>query len=389
MHDLEEKIDSLKNRLDEINGEGLEIKAEMALKNKFISPDKEKELFELVNSSADLYDRYNQGERTEDLLTGLESHCQALEQKRNEIFPDAPKKAEFKLVKKEGEDADNKNKTTPVKKQPLIIRPKRESGKRDLETEPKKEIKAESEISKDLIIRRAAEIKQRRMNNEPGFEGEKIDEILRRQGIEPMTPVAGEFMDEWDRNIAESELRKEERKKERESTDDKNKIIAEKRESLDANVSKRRKKEELVDKLDAAYEKLYSFLNDKKDAPLEVYDSIRDIGNELRSIVRYRGEAGDIAEKIKSKYKKDDRLNEAPKAELSPDKMEIFEKFGQEFYNALKENAFWEGYDEKNKLLTLEIQTKVFLAKQLKKLNLVGEDEIANLVESWVRRISG
>ena len=35
MRNLGDKIDSLKNRIDELNGERLEIKAEMALKNKF------------------------------------------------------------------------------------------------------------------------------------------------------------------------------------------------------------------------------------------------------------------------------------------------------------------------------------------------------------------
>ena len=88
MRNLGDKIDSLKNRIDELNGERLEIKAEMALKNKFISPEQEKELFDLVNSSEDLYKRYHRGERTEDLLAGLENYYQSFMQKRNEIFFD-------------------------------------------------------------------------------------------------------------------------------------------------------------------------------------------------------------------------------------------------------------------------------------------------------------
>jgi len=234
MRNLGDKIDSLKNRIDELNGERLEIKAEMALKNKFISPEQEKELFDLVNSSEDLYKRYHRGERTEDLLAGLESYYQSFMQKRNEIFFDPnflPK----------NEKADNpggefKGKSSSFQKQAGSFRDVREAGGTDImenkiasageeraakktakqkKEAGEKKIEAELKIDDNLIIRRAEEIKQKRLRGDKGFEGEKIDEILRRQGIEPMTPAAEEFMDKWDRNTAESELRKEIRKGEK------------------------------------------------------------------------------------------------------------------------------------------------------------------------------
>ncbi|MBU4143005.1 hypothetical protein KJ590_03330, partial [Patescibacteria group bacterium] len=68
--------------------------------------------------------------------------------------------------------------------------------------------------------------------------------------------------------------------------------------------------EKLKEQLDAAYKELYGFLNDKKVAPKEVYDLIRQTENELRGLVRFRGEVADIAEEIKEKYKKDERSEE-------------------------------------------------------------------------------
>ncbi len=198
---LENKIDAVWKRIDELNGESLEIKAEMALKNKFISPQQEKELFELVNDSSALYDRYNQGERTEDLLAGLESHYQVLEQKRNEIFLDAPKDPRLELAEKEEIEDSGKNKDALGEGQPM------------------------------------------------------------KDGKE---------------------------------------VFAE----------RQKQKEELIGKLDTAYKELYGFLSDKKEAPKEIYDLIRQTENELRGAVKFRGEVADIVETIKEKYKKDERSEE-------------------------------------------------------------------------------
>lgn len=219
MQSLDAKIEAVLNRANELNSDSLEIKAEMALKNKYISPQQEKELFELANDSDTLFTRYNKGERTEDLLVGLESHCQTLEQKRNEIFPDAPKDAKLKLAKKEEGAIDDGKKSIADKGQPLEIRPKGEIDKKTLKEAPEegKELK----IDEALVAQRAAEIKERRNKGEKGFEWERIDALLRQQGLEPGTRVAEEFMAKWDRNTAESELRKEERKKEKEGVDKK------------------------------------------------------------------------------------------------------------------------------------------------------------------------
>lgn len=73
---------------------------------------------------------------------------------------------------------------------------------------------------------------------------------------------------------------------------------------------------------------------------------------------------------------------------IEPEKLEFFKKFGGKFYNELKEGASWEGYDEKDMRTILEIQTKVFLSKQLRKLNLVGNDKAADLVDFLLKKIS-
>ncbi|MBU2037421.1 hypothetical protein KJ866_04480 [Patescibacteria group bacterium] len=202
MRDLENKTEAVLKRANELNSDNLEIKAEMALKNKFISSKQEKELFELVNDSDTLFTRYNNGERTEDLLAGLEKHCQALEQKRNEIFPDASKGARLKLAEKKEAGVDDKNETASAKKQPT------KDGK-------------------------------------------------------------------------------------------------------EAFVEQQKQKEELIDKLDAAYKELYGFLNEKKeDTPKDLYKQIKEIEDKLRGTVKFRGEVADIVEKMKEKYKKDERSEE-------------------------------------------------------------------------------
>ncbi len=204
---LRGKIGEWIKKIDELNGDTLEVKAEMALKNKFITLEQERELLGLINQD-DLHNRYMNGEVTEDLLEQLKGFYEKVKNKRDEIFPDAPKNAKLKLAEKEGEDADNKNKNAPGKRQPLKIMSEGEFEKK----EPEKE----TGIDEDLIGRRSAEIKQRRISNEPGFEWKKIDDLLHNQGFEPGTPAAAEYLEKWDRNTAESELRREIRKGEKE-----------------------------------------------------------------------------------------------------------------------------------------------------------------------------
>jgi len=59
------------------------------------------------------------------------------------------------------------------------------------------------------IEARAEKIKQKRLNNEPGFEWERMDELLRQENIEPNTPEAEAFFRDWDRRVAEMELTEE------------------------------------------------------------------------------------------------------------------------------------------------------------------------------------
>lgn len=91
------------------------------------------------------------------------------------------------------------------------------------------------------------------------------------------------------------------------------------------------------------------------------------------------------AEKEKEKEKKDKKEIEKM---LEPKKMEIFRKFGQDFYAKLKENASWEGYNKEDKFRTLEIQTRVFLSNQLKRRNLVGDNEMADVVDFLIKKIN-
>ena len=70
---------------------------------------------------------------------------------------------------------------------------------------------------------------------------------------------------------------------------------------------------------------------------------------------------------------------------LEPKKLEILEKFGKEFYNSLKEDASWKGYDEKREQETLRIQTEVFLAATLKEV--IKEDEVEKIVGYLIEKI--
>lgn len=211
MQNLNAKIEAALNRANELNSDSLEIKAEMALKNKLISPQQEKELFELVSNSESLYSRYVEGERTEDLLAGLEQHCIALEQKRNEIFPDAPKKAKLKLARPDSRlVSDESEQATRLAKKEESEAPEEAPGQKE---------SPGLKIDEDLIAARAAEIKERRIKGEKGFEWKKIDEMIVKQGLTPGTPEAEEFIAKWDKNTAQSELRREEKKKGRKNAE--------------------------------------------------------------------------------------------------------------------------------------------------------------------------
>lgn len=104
---------------------------------------------------------------------------------------------------------------------------------------------------------------------------------------------------------------------------------------------------------------------------------------EAEKKIAARAETG--TEKEKEKEKKDKKEIEKM---LEPKKMEIFRKFGQDFYTKLKENASWEGYNKEDKFRTLEIQTRVFLSNQLKRRNLVGDNEIADVVDFLIKKIN-
>ena len=106
---LDSKIENLVKQLDEINGWRLEVKTEMALKNKFILPQQEEELFEIINSGSELYDRYNGGERTETLLKELEDYSRRVQEKKKEIWDPIEIKDKKEVVPEEKGSVDSDN----------------------------------------------------------------------------------------------------------------------------------------------------------------------------------------------------------------------------------------------------------------------------------------
>ena len=217
MRDLDNKVEDMVGKIDRLNGNKLEFKAEMALKNKFISLAQEKELFDFVRDNSALLDRYANGERTEDLLSGLENYYQALERKRNEIFFDPNFVDKKEKIENPGEF---KGEISLLKKKTKKLRDVREADALEA------------------------------AKNEAG--GEKTKEGKKEKIILPD------------------------------------------------------KKKELVNRLEGAFKQLYDFLNNKKDAPKELYDLIARTESELRGAI-HSGEVSDIAEKMKEKYKADER----------------------------------------------------------------------------------
>ncbi|MBU3901614.1 hypothetical protein KKF25_03140, partial [Patescibacteria group bacterium] len=152
-----------------------------------------------------------------DLIRQTENELRGLVRFRGEV-------ADIAEEIKEKYKKDERSEEEKAKKGKKIV----EKGKDGAEKEPGKK----SGYTKEMIKARAAEIKQRRIENRPGFEWTKIDELLRDNKIEPGTSEASEFLAKWDRNTAESELRREEIKKEREGANNKAEDISEKEDFL-------------------------------------------------------------------------------------------------------------------------------------------------------------
>lgn len=75
-------------KIDKLNDK-LEVKTDIALKNKFITPEQEKELSVVLNHDA-LHNRYLDGEISVDLLEQLKNFYWQIKNKKNEIFPEFP-----------------------------------------------------------------------------------------------------------------------------------------------------------------------------------------------------------------------------------------------------------------------------------------------------------
>lgn len=308
-------------------------------------------------------------------LTRLNKELQSVLKDRSkvgEIAEDLKKR--YRQNDKANEEIDKKEKKQEKKT------PEKAKEKKELE---KKE-SAELEIPEDLIARRAAEIKLRRERGEKGFEWEKIRELIFRQGFVPDTDDAAKFMAKWDRNAAESELRKELRKKGKDSSvsvkparsgktikpsvlEKENVFVQRDQVREMAEWSKARQKELAERQAQDEKTRVESAKKQKKSGPAEKRVASGPSGQ--KELIDEQGEKVD--------------------KELSSEKREVFEQVGREFYNALREGASWGGYDKENMRTTLEIQTKVFLKKQMSKFNLIAEDKIDGAAEMMVKNISG
>lgn len=92
---------------------------------------------------------------------------------------------------------------------------KKKYKKPDKKETSKDESRAGKEVEKPadkdkILSERAAAVKQRRLDGRvPGFTWAEIDDLLRKNNLQPLTPAADEFMSKWDRKVAQSELRRE------------------------------------------------------------------------------------------------------------------------------------------------------------------------------------
>lgn len=139
---LESKIKNLIEQIAELNGWRLEVKVEMALKNKLISPEQGEKLFGAVNSGSGLYDRYNKGERTETLLKELEEYLMLVQEGKNEIW------GSMEIIERKSKDIERK---------PTNKKRKRLNNKKRPEDSP---LKSPTELAADIADSQPATFKR-------------------------------------------------------------------------------------------------------------------------------------------------------------------------------------------------------------------------------------
>ncbi len=199
--------ESVYDRVDQERSEAKEKRAEIIKEKK----TRENELKETLDKNyKKLYEEYvNLGKNVpDDLMKLIKREKRALESvwgkksnggKLTDALVD-----EFRGKYKKDLPKEARNKRAHLEQD----RESEKGGKEELKkpiTEAKRE---EPKISDDLIDYWAYKIRRRRENNEPGFEWNKIDQTLKDNGLEPGTPSATEFMEQWDKVTAKTELDK-------------------------------------------------------------------------------------------------------------------------------------------------------------------------------------
>lgn len=174
--------------------------------------------------------------------------------------------------------------------------------------EPKSKI--EKEIPEEKIRKQAYEIYEKRLRGEPGYEYEKIDEILKKAGITPGTPEAEKFMREWDWAEAEK-LLKEKKKKDYEKWKEyfgplaeieEEKERLEKEKDLEKRERELKEKEEELKKQMEALEKEKKELEKARKELEEIYKKTEKVTSKEDEMKEYIEQ--NLQERLKEKEKK-------------------------------------------------------------------------------------
>lgn len=204
-----------------------------------------------------------------------------------------------------------------------------------------KNFKEEDYATSKSLEGTAAEIRQRRTDNKPGFEHKKIDDILHSKGIKPGTPEADDYMNKWDMEMAE----KEREEKEMEYAENKTahqEYLSAKSENEKENKKKLEASRAMAREARSVFNS-YGIKDDKgmtKEAK-ELEETRFDIVEndaEREKVVRRSKESGNL-DKVKSHVLKDEKALESFTKELSgPEIEEQYKKWGKATKKSFEDN---------------------------------------------------
>jgi len=204
-----------------------------------------------------------------------------------------------------------------------------------------KNFKEEDYDTSKSLEESAAEIRQRRIDNKPGFEHRKIDDMLRGKGMKPGTPEADEYMNNWDMEMAEKEREEKEAEYAEVKTANQEYLSA-KSENEKENGKKLEASRALAREARSVFNS-YGIKDDKgmtKEAKEleETRFDIIDNDSEREKVVRRSKESGNL-DKIRSHVLKDDRALESFTKELSgPEIEEQYKKWGKATKKSFEDN---------------------------------------------------